>query len=287
MQNNRNEKIQTKRDAMIYVLYHANCTDGFGAAYAAWKRFGYNAKYLPVSYGKNPPSLPEAKTVYILDFSYDKQTLLELSKKADVVVLDHHKSAEKELQSLSFAQFDMDRSGAMMAWEYFHPEKDAPELIRYIQDRDLWKFEMKLSKEFHLGISSIPQVFEVWDVASVDGLVTSGAHILSYQNSLIARVASASVARGVDSLFGKPLKTRYKVAFANSSVLESEIGDALLKKFPDADFAVIWYQTKDDKVKASLRSHKGGVDVSEIAKIFSGGGHSSASGFTCECDISI
>jgi nanoRNase/pAp phosphatase (c-di-AMP/oligoRNAs hydrolase) len=264
---------------MIYVLYHAHCTDGFGAAFAAWKRFGDNAKYLPVSYANPLPNMKNAKAVYILDFSYDKQTLLELKKKADVVVLDHHKTAEKDLQGLSFAQFDMERSGAMMAWEYFHPEKEVPLMIQYIQDRDLWKFDLKLSKEFHLGISSIPQVFEVWDVASVDDLTRSGSAILSYQSSLVERIASASVVESLDSLYGHPLGRSYNVVSVNSGVLESEVGDALLHKFPDAHFALIWYRTKEGKTKVSLRSEKGKTDVSEIAKFFSGGGHPSASGF--------
>jgi oligoribonuclease NrnB/cAMP/cGMP phosphodiesterase (DHH superfamily) len=75
--------------------------------------------------------------VYILDFSYDEETLRNLYKKVEVVVLDHHKTAEKDLKDLSFAKFDMNKSGAMMAWEYFHPEKEVPLMIRYIQDRDL------------------------------------------------------------------------------------------------------------------------------------------------------
>jgi nanoRNase/pAp phosphatase (c-di-AMP/oligoRNAs hydrolase) len=270
---------------VIYVLYHAHCTDGFGAAFAAWKKFGDNAKYYAVSYGKPIPKLNKPKMVYILDFSYDKQTLMDLKKETDVVVLDHHKTAEKDLQGVGFAQFDMNRSGAMMAWEYFHPEKEIPMMIRYIQDRDLWKFDLKLTKEFHLGISMLPQMFEVWDVANVDDITRSGGAILSYQNMLIERIISSCVfEQNVSSLYGVELDESYNIAMVNSGVLESEIGDVLLNRFTGADFALVWYKTKDKKIKVSLRSRNERADVSEIAKKFNGGGHRNASGFIHEYD---
>ena len=46
------------------VLYHAGCPDGFGAAWACWKKFGDNAEYMPVSHGSPPPNV-EGKNVYI------------------------------------------------------------------------------------------------------------------------------------------------------------------------------------------------------------------------------
>jgi oligoribonuclease NrnB/cAMP/cGMP phosphodiesterase (DHH superfamily) len=264
---------------MIYVLYHAHCTDGFGAAFAAWKKFGDNAKYIPVSYGKPLPNLDKAKMVYILDFSYDEETLRNLYKKVEVVVLDHHKTAEKDLKDLSFAKFDMNKSGAMMAWEYFHPEKDVPLMIRYIQDRDLWKFEMKLTKEFHLGLAAIPQIFEVWDKADENDLTQAGSAILSYQNTLVERILSSARVMMAGEFMDEFMVLPYKIAVVNSGVLESEVGNDLLAKFPDIDFALVYYTTKDGKTKYSLRSEDSRADVSEIAKLFGGGGHRNASGF--------
>ena len=264
---------------MIYILYHAHCTDGFRAAFAAWKKFGDNAEYIPVSYGKPLPNLDKAKMVYILDFSYDEETLRNLYKKTEVVVLDHHKTAEKDLKDLSFAHFDMNKSGAMLAWEHFHPEKEIPMMIHYIQDRDLWKFKYLATKEFHLGLSSIPQVFEVWDKADEHHLTQVGEAILSYQTTLVERIISSTIVEDCEVFFGKYLGRIYKIAEVNSGVLESEVGNDLLKKFPDADFAVVYYRTKDNKTKVSLRSEDGRADVSEIAKLFGGGGHRNASGF--------
>ena len=39
------------------VIYHANCNDGFGAAYSAWKLLGNRAEYHAASHGAPPPPM--------------------------------------------------------------------------------------------------------------------------------------------------------------------------------------------------------------------------------------
>ena len=131
---------QHNTDAKSYVLYHANCFDGMGAAYAAWTQLGdVNVEYIPVQYGSPPPETEAGSNVYIVDFSYSKGTLDEIKgKSAHMIVLDHHKTAAEDLDGYPGAIFDMKRSGAMLAWDYFHPGVHAPLLLDYIQDRDLW-----------------------------------------------------------------------------------------------------------------------------------------------------
>ena len=34
------------------VIYHANCADGFGAAFAAWRKLGDEAEYVPMDHLK-------------------------------------------------------------------------------------------------------------------------------------------------------------------------------------------------------------------------------------------
>ena len=140
----------------VYVLYHANCFDGTGAKFAAWKRFGDAAYYIPVQYGKPFPDMvklgPETD-VYILDFSYPRDFLEELhSKVHKLVVLDHHKTAQADLAGLDYAKFDMNKSGAVLAWEYFHPGKVVPDMLRLIQDGDLWKFEFAETKALRAAL---------------------------------------------------------------------------------------------------------------------------------------
>ena len=144
-----------------FVIYHKSCTDGFGAAYSAWKLLGSKAQYHAASHGETPPDIA-GKCVAILDFSYKNDVTKQMIKSAkDLIVIDHHKSAMVELHDISNTHFDMTKSGAMLAWEFFHPGKEPPKFINYIEDRDLWKWELPYSKEFAAAFDMVPFEFEV------------------------------------------------------------------------------------------------------------------------------
>ena len=92
------------------VIYHANCNDGFGAAYSAWKLLGNRAEYHAASHGAPPPDVT-GKRVVILDFSYDNATTKALIEQAEELwVIDHHKSNMVELHDISNTHFDMTNS---------------------------------------------------------------------------------------------------------------------------------------------------------------------------------
>lgn len=263
---------------MEYVLYHANCYDGFGAAYAAWKKFGDDAKYIPVSYGSPPPEMPMASWIYIVDFSYDRQTLLDMSVNTMVTVLDHHKTAEDALSGLIGKygnldiHFDMRRSGAKIAWEHFHSDQlgscPTNRLIEHISDRDLWQFKMAGSREVHAALVSTPFDFEVWDKLDVDELIRDGAGGLKFQSQLVKNI--------IDKAWRTKIAD-WTVPTVNTASSWSEVGEALLEKYPDAPFAAS-FTVMNGSVMWSLRS-KGDFDVSEVAKKFGGGGHKNAAGF--------
>ena len=69
------------------VIYHGNCTDGFGAAYAAWKLLGNRAEYHACKHGQIPPDV-KGKTVVILDFSFNNETTKKMIIEAkDLLVI--------------------------------------------------------------------------------------------------------------------------------------------------------------------------------------------------------
>jgi len=256
-----------------YVIYHANCSDGFGAAYAAWKCLGNKATYLAAKHGSTPPDITD-KNVAILDFSYDNTTIKGMIEEAnDLIVIDHHKSAVVELHDISNTRFDMTKSGAMLSWEYFHPGKEPPKFIRYIQDRDLWKWELDYSKEFSAAFDMVPFEFEEFvkfeDDSVFDDAVKRGSFILAYSKTVVKKVCEKARPRKYGGL---------DVLVVNSSHWMSEIGARLSA---ECDFAVIWYYDHEERnIRVSLRSFHDNVDVSEIAKKFGGGGHKKAAGFT-------
>ena len=264
--------------AVDVVLYHANCNDGFGAAYSAWKLLGNKAEYVPCSHGDAPPDV-KGKKVVCLDFSFDNATTKGLIKEADgFLIIDHHKSAMVELHDVSNSIFDMKKSGAILAWEFFHPGKEAPKFIQYIQDRDLWTWELAYSKEFSAAFDMVPWEFEEYekfeDDSVFDDAVKRGSFILAYSKTVVKKVCEKAQKRK----FGGR-----DIMVVNSSHWMSEIGARLA---PDCDFAMIWYY--DHEVlgyNCSLRSFHETMDVSEVAKKFGGGGHKKAAGFRLAADI--
>jgi oligoribonuclease NrnB/cAMP/cGMP phosphodiesterase (DHH superfamily) len=254
------------------VIYHGGCTDGFGAAFSAWKCLGHRAEYHACKHGEPPPDV-RGKHVVILDFSYDNATTKRMiSEASSLLVIDHHKSAMVELHDVSNTHFDMNHSGARLSWDFFHPGHPPPKLINYIEDRDLWKWELPYSKEFSAAFDMVPfkfEEFELFEDDSVfDDAVKRGSYILAYSKTVVKKVCDKAAHRKYQGM---------KVMVVNSSHWMSEIGNRLSH---DCDFAVIWYYDHEDrKNKVSLRAFHDNVDVSEIAKRFGGGGHKKAAGF--------
>lgn len=264
---------------MIYVLYHSNCYDGFGSAYAAWEYFEYantQAIYIPVSYGDQRPLLPNAEHIYILDFSYNEEDLVAFHNEnnCQITLLDHHKTAQEKLEPLIgrydwlSIEFDMNRSGALMSWEFFHPSDQVPELIQHISDRDLWKFELEGTKEVHMALVSYPMDFKLWSEFKVEDLIKEGKTLIRMYDNLVNNICSKAT---IKELAG------YKIPVVNTSIAWSEVGNKLCNDYPQHDFAAS-FTVFGDQVMWSLRSI-GDFDVSEIAKQFGGGGHKNAAGF--------
>lgn len=271
---------------MIYVLYHANCYDGFGAAYAAWKKLGNSAKYKAVSYGEEFPRefLEELNSrVFILDFSYPKEDMFYWADFCELIVLDHHKTAQKNFEGLRHPNiesfFDMNKSGARLAWEYFHlslgqgesnyPDNCIPKLILHIEDRDLWKFELDGSKEIHKSLVSYPMDFKLWDTFDVENLKVEGIALERMYNQLVDNICKSS--------WKANLGDHIDIPMVNTSIAWSEVGHALLQKYPEAKFVASFTEFEKETMW-SLRSRKD-FDCSEVAKEFGGGGHKQASGF--------
>jgi oligoribonuclease NrnB/cAMP/cGMP phosphodiesterase (DHH superfamily) len=259
------------------VLYHDDCIDGFGAAWAAWRSLGDRADYTPVTHGDPPPDV-RGRDVHILDFSYPRDILLGLAEQAAALeVVDHHKTAQENLKGLDFCIFDMDKCGAVLSWERFHPGTPVPELLLHVQDKDLWQWHLPGSREITCALRGHPFEFARWSEWADswpkwrEVLLKEGAAILRYQEEVIrlaVHTATEIVVAG------------HRVRVSNTPVLQSEIAGALAEGRP---FGVAWYQVGGRRYY-SLRSRDGGIDVSEIAKRFGGGGHAKASGFSIDVD---
>ena len=240
------------------VLYHADCWDGFCAAWIVRKALG-EIEAVPVQYGQEPPDVTR-REVYILDFSYKRPVMRQiLSQARKVMVLDHHKT------------FDMKQSGAALTWEQFFQVRGRPWLVDYTEDRDLWRWKLPNSREVNAALRSYPFDFKELDTfakLAPEGFVSEGKAILRREQQIVAEHVLHAREVEIDG---------YKVLTVNATVLCSDIAGELAK---DRPFGACWFDRQDGKRQFSLRSSSTGIDVSEIAKRHGGGGHAQSAGFT-------
>jgi uncharacterized protein len=270
----------------IIILYHANCLDGFTAAWAAWKKLKSKADYYAVKHQAPPPKGLENKTIYLVDFSYAPHTdvLKKLIKNnKSVTVLDHHITAKEHLQKLSAPDidnfkfiFDNAHSGAHLSWKYFHPKEKIPQLVKYVEDTDLWKFKLGNTAIIPF-IEAHELEFKTWD--KLEKLLEDpktrkecaekGKLILAYQKKVIKSITSSATEVTFEG---------HKTLAANCPILRSEIGHELVQKKPP--FSIIWRE-KGGQIVVSLRGD-GTINCAKIAESYGGGGHKNAAGFVLQ-----
>lgn len=258
------------------IIYHRNCADGFTAAWIAASALG-GAELFAAHYGEPPPDV-RGRHVYVVDFSYPRDVLLTMKEEAaSLVVLDHHATAKADLDGLDFCMFDMEESGASLTWRHFRPWLDAPKLVQYIRDRDLWRWALPDSREVSEYIRLQPYTLVAWDAlaAELDRDLTPAVSIgRALRQATEKRVEEAAKKRVAVSIAGVPFQV------TNATTDFSEVAGALSR---ETGAGAAYFHRQDGRVQFSLRSEGRTVDVAEVAKRFGGGGHPSAAGF----DVSL
>lgn len=255
------------------VIYHAHCPDGWCSAYIAKEKYP-NAKLWGASHGTPIPiEQVKGKHVLMVDFSYKRDVLLELkAAAASMVVLDHHKTAEADLQGLDFCVFDMDRSGAGLTFDTLYSGHTRPWWVNYTEARDLWRLDSLIYvREVSAFLMALPQTLEAWDQMTSNTVlqeaVDRGRAIRMHIDHYIEKV-NDHVQKG--TLSG------YRTAVINASY--PNISDVLNESCKKYEIGLGWFETSTGNMQFSLRS-TGDLDVSDIAKQFGGGGHKNAAGF--------
>lgn len=277
----------------IRVFYHANCLDGQGAALACKLNFDstpYKDKvtYHPVHYGDDwRPIVRSGDVVHIVDFSFLRAEIEQMRKMASwITVIDHHKTAEAELaKPFEFENgkcfvktiFDMNQSGAVLAWKYFHgAHRPVPELLEYIQDRDLWNWVLRGTRPL---LRALPVFYPNWQDWAVLIESPNRLDILTEQGTAI----DAFIDQEIKKIIRTPPVPWFdgdKVPLYNlPGFMISETLHAALDMYPEAPYAVGFFDLTDKRIY-SLRARKGDFDVSDLAKRMGGGGHASAAGFS-------
>jgi len=305
------DTIAIKQHKNPLVIYHGNCADGFSAAwcfYNAQEMLQTTFDFHAGVYSDAPPDVAD-RIVYLVDFSYKKEVVKEMLKVAEkIYLIDHHKTAIDDLDELcanpeypNFSDYtDLERSGAMLAWDFIHncsqmwDEKQEsrmynhrpgsekyvapPLLLNHIQDRDLWKFKLPLTREIQANVFSYEYTFKNWDT------------LMAAKNKDLVEIAVGGMA--IERKHHKDIAELVKVCQRNAIIggcvvpiaslpyiFSSDAGHLMAKNYMSGKkFAACYWDTATHRI-FSLRSAEEGMDVSEIAAQYGGGGHKHAAGF--------
>lgn len=270
------------------IIYHGpQCSDGFCAAWIAYRELNGQNEYFPINYGESEKikelleKIDHQTNVYVLDFSFKPNIIEQMIDQCEsFVLLDHHETAEADLKNLIqettkvIIRFDMTKCGAKLTWEYFHPDQDAPWLVNYVEDRDLWKWKLPDSKEVNSALYSYEKDFDTWNKLFsgkiLQDLINEGSAILRYQDKMIQSILRNAF---------KVTLYENEILVVNSPVLQSEVAGELAKQSPSKIGACYYTPDNANIVRWSLRSPKDGPNVAELAKKFDGGGHKNSAGF--------
>jgi len=269
-----------------YVIYHAPCHDGTGSAFVVWlymKKYfpNRNIVYYPAKYGKQPTNI-DGKNVLILDFSYRNNILKNMIIKTNkILVIDHHKSAEKDLSDIDnkYKIFNMDHSATILTWKFFFKNKEAPLLLQYIEDRDIWKKELTYTDEFASWFYTKPLEFNIFNKYLDNNKLLNKIEQKGTQYNKLNKYYIKKAIKYISLKFMKINNKYYLIAYINSTILKSDIGNYIFTKYPLIDFSAT-YSINDlnNNTSFSLRSTNNHSDVSKIAFELNGGGHRNAAG---------
>ncbi|RLC85319.1 MAG: hypothetical protein DRJ03_12065 [Chloroflexi bacterium] len=239
-----------------------------------------------------------APSVAVMD---DLLMLWEKELFDELLVCDHHKTSAHLCNGETvggeyndFVVYGDGICGAELVYHYADRKKllsnldsRLREFVAAVDAYDLWKLDSprrergeNLNKLFRLyGIARFADIF--CDDPERDKKKESAELIGVLEANQKKAIAACIRALKQDnaSVLTDNCNRKFMYVFNNGDGVTSQLGQAMLDAFEDIDYAAV----VSSNGVVSLRSRKGGTDVSSIAKRHpNGGGHANASGFKIE-----
>lgn len=285
-------------------FYHADA-DGRCAGFWVCLNAGLNdinrhkAEFIEINYGKPFPfeKIGQDEQVYIVDYSIEPAEMLRLLEiTQDVTWIDHHKTAIEKYADFPYAirgvRYD-GVAGCMLTYCYIHHMtdrgsgdikpfdvsmmEDAPMFTKLIADWDVWKFKYgDDTRHFITAFNSLDFAPEskLWDRFLVfpdemacGSLIQEGVTMTAYRDGWAKEYCRS---KGFETVIDGHRAFAMNLGNCNSEYFKSISGYDILMPF------------SFDGEKWTVSLYSTTVDVSEIAKKYSGGGHKGASGFQCK-----
>lgn len=160
--------------------------------------------------------------------------------------------------------------------------EDRPLLLGHVEDRDLWRFKLPGTREIQAFVFSHEYTFEQWDrLMGADQvellkMTAAGAAIERKHHKDVAELVGVCKRRMTIGGHDVPVASL-------PYTLVSDAAHAMAKGEP---FAACYWDTAEGRT-FGLRATDEGLDVSEVAKQYGGGGHAKAAGFTVPRDHAL
>lgn len=266
----------------VVVIYHKDCIDGTTAAAVVLRRFP-EAKLFPLSHDPSVDDLEKVLAIidsdtdiYTVDCGIGVQEIL--SRGFKVMTIDHHVGVKDSLDLLvkentNFTYlFDNEKSGASLAWQYFFPDEELPEIIKLVEDSDLWKGQFgedtkNVNNYLWLFINEPDKILQILE-GDLNEVKKQGKVISIYAEKEIMKLVEIPA---ISLKIGEHIFPAY-----NITNHESACGNILSEK---NNQTAVMFTIKGDVVKFSFRSKAGqNLSALDLAKILGGNGHVLAAG---------
>ena len=283
-------------------IFHHNDLDGYSSGYLTYKYFkelgrddiiatsmDYNSKFDLFDLN----NIKKDDEVYIVDYHISPELFKELQSKClEAVWIDHHVSAIEEydkyfkelglnLDEEVLGSWRNGDSATKLVYEYFYGD-NIPKWVNLVDAWDVWKTDSEYYEEAELlnlacqNKLSIDLIKEIdTDKKLVEVLINIGKYFKEYRDQWSESFANKyGFETSIEDLDGT-ISSIYVLTLGNAN--SKYFGN----KIDEYDYCVT--QGFDgEKWNISVYSNKPNKDCSKFARVFGGGGHKGASGFTYE-----
>ncbi len=266
----------------VICLYHDD-PDGRCAAAIVRRALGPQAVLRAVNYGDELPweELERAARVVIVDFSLPLAEMRRLLEQGELIWIDHHKTALQALAELHDVRGlrSLEQAGCVLTWHYFFPQQPIPAAVRYIGDRDVWRFAYAETGPFSEGLhqeDTDPANDALWRP-----LLEDDGQLLT---RLLERGAVLREAR-LRAIEREIARRGFEITFEGHRTLAinqrgtGEMGEHIRRL--GYEIAYCYFEApQNGRLVTFVTLYSDQLDVSEIARRFGGGGHPGAAGFS-------
>lgn len=265
-------------------FYHSEDLDGI-ASCAVVKLAYPDCEVIGFNYGQKFPweKIDLEEKIFMVDVSLPAKDMERLHMIANLVWIDHHATAIKEIGALRGKQ-EVGYAACELTYMHIHdlPLKSVPRALRLLGRYDVWDHDYHIDVlPFQYGMRAIKNMspeHPVWktlllgdDQEEVAVRCMAGYHVMDYIAAENAKLAPILARRLV--CFGKKC-----IAINRPKCGSRGFADVYDPK--QDEIMITWHQRSDGIFEVSLYTDREDIDVGTIAKQNGGGGHKRAAGFT-------